>query len=331
MIAAILATALIAQSNLPSAPVPTATPIVTALLTYKVPPHGYRVRSSTAFGNATFSQTSLVDGYGNRDVDLTLSVQGRTTHGEYLVMDGLTYLKSGSAWAPVSLDRATAAVILSATYPLPSLFAPPARTVSDQGMGKCAVGTCKLFLASGVSKLEEQPVVTVWHVAVDPQTSYLSSVDSTIVRSNGSNFMKMNEQFDQYDTVHLAVPDISAPAATSQCEKATASIGSVDVCVIKGMFADDVYTLRVGDTLALRASETSVENGTPSPVLNGVTLRCDPKRQSQTVNPALAQTLERSGMSDAQIAATLGERTVASDCTVLSGSNPVAAVHFDFK
>lgn len=330
MIASVIVAVLLAQTNVPGGPAPTPTPIVTTLLTFKMPTHGYHLRSAVEIGTVKYSIDALVDGFGNRDVNATFTAAGRTTRSEYLIMDGLSYIKSGASWMPSPIDRTVAVVLQTGTYPAPATFAPP-RTVSDQGMGPCGAGTCKLFLASGTTKLNEQPMVSLWHLAVDPQRSYLSNLSSAIVRTDGSTFVKMDEQFDRFDGVQLSVPDIASAAATSQCQKANATIGALEVCVVKGMFAEDVYTLRVGGTLALRAGETVADSGASSPVMEGISLRCSPVRKSQSVDPNLEATLKRSGMSDDQIAATIGQRLISADCSVLSQAQPVATVHFDFK
>ncbi len=305
--------------------------VTTVALSYVMPTHGYRSQSDVTAAGAHATFTVLADSYGNKDVDATLEANGKTTRQEYLFMDGLAYVKAGDNWALArNLTPAFTVLLMTAgTYPQAANYSAIGRVVQRQGEGPCGAVTCLQYVSTRVTKSNEKPTVNVTHLAVDKSTNQLTSLESTTYDATNK---VLNQMHAAYDVVpqHLAVPTIVDPV-TPTCYLSNGSIGAINLCLYKGDYSFDLYTISVNGQLALRATDASAANGVSSPVIDGLTLQCATKKQPAAINPDLAATLKQSGMTDDQIAQQLGEKPVASDCTVSSNGTPVMTQHYDFK
>jgi hypothetical protein len=326
MIALVAATAIAALTS----PSPVVSPTTTVLLNYSTPPRGYRSQVDLTAVGAHFTITALTDPFGNRDVDATISANGKTTRQEYLFMSGLAYVKTGDTWSlATNLPPAFMRVMfLAGVYPVAAGMA--GRIIHPNGTAACGASTCSLYVSSQATKVQEKPAVTVSHYSVDKATNTLVALDATTFDTSGQAISQIHASFDQFGGQKLPVPAI---AVTTQptCYASNTSAGALSLCLFRGSYSLDVYTLTVNGQLALRANETVLaSNPVSSPVVDGLTLGCSVKKQTNVVNPNLVATLKQTGMTDEQIAEQLGQKAVSSDCTVSSGGAPVMTQHFDF-
>ena len=324
----------VAVATASPAPVTASPPAVsTVALSYLSPTHGYHSQSAiTTASGVRFTATAITDAVGDRDVDATIDANGKSFHQEYLLMGGLVYTKAGDNWAlATNLQPAfTKMLFLAGVYPVSSGYNANGTVVRSQGTAPCGASTCSVYVSSKITKFNEQQAVTVSHLNVDKAADELVSLDVSTFATDGKTLMSLHSTFDQFEGERLSVPAI-AMTVTPICYLSTTKIGALDLCLYKGVYNADIYTLTDDGRLAMRVNEALFANAVPSPVIDGLTLQCVVKKQSTTVDPNLVATLKQSGMTDEQISAQLGEKPIGSDCTVNLNGATVMTQHYDFK
>ncbi|HUA08330.1 MAG TPA: hypothetical protein VMA98_03585 [Candidatus Acidoferrales bacterium] len=311
---------------------PAAAPITTVALSYTTPAHGYRSHGDLTYKGTHLLVTALTDAAGDHDIDATIEANGKKFHQEYLFMDGITYAKVGDTWAlQTNLPPAYATFLITAGgYPVPAILNSGGRIVKFEGETPCGSSTCSKYVVSAIIKLNEKPTAVIQHILVDRALNELIAIDAKSVDAGGAVLGETHMKFDQFDGIRIPVPAIVS-TTTPVCYLSNTTAGAMNLCLYKGMFTSDVYTLTVNGQLALRASEIALANGVTSPVVDGLTVQCSVKKQAVTVDPSVEANLKQSGMSDEQIAAQLGQRETGSDCTVNANGAPVMTQHYEFK
>jgi hypothetical protein len=302
----ILATVALAAAL--TSPTPTATPVQTVFLTYNTPSHGYTSHYVATGGSQTITVDESVDAYNNREADIGLEAGPNSFKHHYMLMDGLLYVRGNDGmW---QLDAGAEAPVLTATMVIAGYW-PPAvfrsAAVSTQGTGPCGNSTCSLYLASLATTKGDKPEAQVSHLAIDQTSRLLVSAQLTMFDASGAKLRDSNAQFGGFEGQHLTVPVVAPnPAEKSQCNDATFGSDHLELCLIRGPLYPAMYTLRIGETLVMRAGGSAASTGQTSPVRDDVFLKC-------------------------QIEPQLDEAQTASDCTVTIGDQPALVAHYDFK
>jgi hypothetical protein len=331
----VLVGVVLATSAASPVPIPAASTdsVTSVALSYPQPEHGYHADSDFSVAGLHVHTNTLVDAAGNRDVVASIEGSGKRAEQEFLLMSGLLYAKTGNTWSiATSGPPAFVAALLGAgQYPPASNYSALGHIVKSEGSAPCGTSTCTKYATSGVSKFNGQTAAVVTHLFIDQQSHMLAALDGTTFDVSGKALASVRTTFDTFAGEKIDIPDI-AVSVTPTCYVADGkAAGTLDLCLYKNAFSTNFYALKAGDKLVLRASEAALANPVASPVVDGLTLMCSAQKQTQAVDPKLADSLRQSGMTDDQIAAQLGEKTVASDCTVTSNGVLVMQQHFDFK
>ena len=316
-----------------SSPQPTTSPVSTVYLNYNMPTRGYQSHTTASIAQSAVTVDQRVDAYDNREADISVSYQGKAVSAHYEIMDGLIYERAANGtWALPLTPPAGIALLLFGSYEPSSTFDVTGRVVTNQGSGPCGTSTCDLYLASRPGKLNEKPIVTISHLAVDPIARLLVSNDSTTFDAAGTKTAQFTTNYSGFDGQHLTIPAMTvASASPDQCSKGDSSAGPLQLC-LRHTTAYDIYSLTVANTLVLRAGAESVAaRAVTSPVMDNVSLQCKKTMVAQDVDPKLAAQLKASGMNDAQIQNNLGQKQTASDCAVTIAGATALTAHYDFK
>ncbi len=296
-----------------------------------MPTKGFHTVADMTLGEIAVHGDVLTDAFGNRSIDATVTYKGNTRHAQYVFIDGLEYQKNDNYWTFATIPKMLQILLLPMGVMTPAATFSTvghAMSVSSQGSAPCGESTCDLFLASRATKLGETPMANVWHLSVDRKTHYLVSADSAFIDASGKTSVDYRSTFDRFDGVKVGYPAVTLPGKNT-CNEGDSPAGHVKVCVNRALV--DVYTVNVGDTEAIRAGAFKAEAGVSSPVVDGIALHCNTTKQPQPVDPKLADILKKSGMTDEFINAQLGQKTVASDCTVTSNGASIYTAHFDLS
>lgn len=316
-----------------ASPQPSASPVGTVYLSYNTPDHGYQSHTTATIGASNVTVDQRVDAYNNREADIAIDYQGKALTAHYVIMDGLIYERApNGTWTLPLTPPAGVALLLLGTYEPSSTFDAAGRVVANRGTGPCGASTCDLYLASRPGKLNDKPIVTISHLAIDPAARLLVSNDSSTFDAAGNKTAQFTSSYSGFDGQHLTIPAMTiASSSPDQCNTGDSSNGPIALC-LRHTSAYDFYALTIGNTLVLRARADNVTaRALSSPVMDDVTLHCAQTMAAQDVDQKLAAQLKASGMSDAQIQSNLGQKQTASDCTVTIAGATALTAHYDLK